>query len=90
MRTPNYTKKFKQDYKTAKSQNRDMLLLKSIMSDLITERKLDKRHKDHILIGNYQGCRECHISSDWLLIYRLVDDIIVFERTGTHAILFKK
>ncbi|MHC4884777.1 MAG: type II toxin-antitoxin system mRNA interferase toxin, RelE/StbE family [Planctomycetota bacterium] len=36
------------------------------------------------------GRRECHIESDWLLIYTLLPTQIVFERMGTHSDLFKK
>ncbi|MCU7837270.1 MAG: type II toxin-antitoxin system YafQ family toxin [gamma proteobacterium symbiont of Taylorina sp.] len=50
--------------------------------------KLDDLHKDHGLIGNYAGRRECHIESDWLLIYKLMDKTIIFERMGTHSELF--
>jgi len=42
-----------------------------------------------LYIGNYAGRRECHIESDWLLIYKLIDEKIVFERMGTHSDLFK-
>jgi len=42
------------------------------------------------LIGNWVGRRECHIESDWLLIYKLEDEHIIFERTGSHSDLFSK
>ncbi|MBM9538534.1 type II toxin-antitoxin system YafQ family toxin [Desulfobulbus alkaliphilus] len=47
-------------------------------------------HRDHKLIGNWKGRRECHIESDWLLIYVVESSRIVFERTGTHSDLFQK
>jgi len=40
------------------------------------------------LVGNYVGRRDCHVDPDWLLIYRLESNAILFERTGTHADLF--
>ena len=48
---------------------------------------LAEKHKDHSLIGNYKGCRECHITPDWLLIYEISDDeiILYLTRTGTHS-----
>ena len=51
---------------------------------------LDEKYIDHKLIGNYQGCRECHITSDWLLIYEISEDelILYLTRTGTHSDLF--
>ena len=41
------------------------------------------------MVGNYKGRRECHIEPDWLLVYKLVNDEIIFERTGTHRDLFE-
>ena len=48
------------------------------------------KNKDHNLIGNWQGYRECHIEPDWLLIYRIQLDKNTLElaRTGTHSDLF--
>jgi mRNA interferase YafQ len=46
--------------------------------------------KDHQLVGNYTGRRECHIEADWLLIYKIDGERIIFERTGSHSDLFKK
>ena len=88
MLTPDYTSKFKKDYKLAIKRNLDISLLDAIISDLINEIPLAEKHRDHALIGNYVGCRECHIKSDWLLIYQVGNGIIVFERTGTHSDLF--
>ena len=83
-----FTNKFKKDYKLAIKRNLDISLFDKIIDDLINEIPLDAKHKDHPLIGNYKGCRECHIKPDWLLIYQAYDDTIVFERTGTHSDLF--
>ncbi len=65
--------------------------LKEIINNLVQGNDLEKRHRDHQLIGNYEGRRECHIEPDWLLIYKLIpeEEVIIFERTGTHADLFK-
>lgn len=53
---------------------------------------LDPLHKDHELIGNWAGFRECHITGDFLLIYKLdktsKGEMLVFTRVGTHAELF--
>ncbi|MGQ4808648.1 mRNA interferase toxin YafQ [Candidatus Entotheonellaceae bacterium PAL068K] len=64
--------------------------LKIIIHSLVAEEPLDPIHRDHNLIGNWQGRRECHIESDWLLIYKIEEDGILFERTGTHSDLFRK
>jgi mRNA interferase YafQ len=51
---------------------------------------LPEKFRDHKLQGNFAGCRKCHIEPDWLLIYRIVKNEVIFERTGTHSDLFKK
>jgi len=63
--------------------------IKKIIRNLINEERLDAKYKDHKLIGNYKGRRECHIEPDWLLIYKIEDSVIIFERTGTHSDLFE-
>ncbi|NWH05360.1 type II toxin-antitoxin system YafQ family toxin [Desulfobacter latus] len=50
------------------------------------EETLDPIHRDHKLIGNWKGRRECHIESDWLLIYMIESDKVVFERTGADLV----
>jgi mRNA interferase YafQ len=86
---PDYTSRFKKDYKKAMKRNYDIALIEAVISDLINEVSLDERYKDHVLVGDYEGCRECHIKPDWLLIYQIGNGIIVFERTGTHSDLFR-
>lgn len=88
MLQPVYTKCFERDLKRCKRRGKDLEKLKYIMRQLITENSLDERCYDHPLVGNYKGRRECHIEPDWLLIYKLDQGQIIFERTGTHADLF--
>lgn len=59
------------------------------MADLIHQKPLARRHVDHPLKGEYSDCRECHIEPDWLLIYLIQGNNIIFIRTGTHADLFR-
>ena len=51
---------------------------------------LPEKNKDHALLGNYEGCRECHITPDWLLVYEIDNEdlILYLTRTGTHSDLF--
>jgi len=88
MRIPSYTTQFKKDLKRVKKRGKNTEKLKSIMSQLIDEEALAARHRDHVLVGNYRGRRECHVEPDWLLIYKLDGLQIIFERTGSHADLF--
>ncbi|MCI9058718.1 MAG: type II toxin-antitoxin system YafQ family toxin [Lachnospiraceae bacterium] len=47
---------------------------------------------NHELAGDWVGYRECHIQPNWLLIYRIENDVLVLtlSRTGTHSDLFDK
>lgn len=88
MLTADYANRFKKDYKLAIKRNYDISLIDAIIRDLINEVPLSEKHQDHLLSGDYDGCRECHIKPDWLLIYQIGNGVIVFERTGTHSDLF--
>ena len=88
MRQPSFTKQFERDVKRLKKRNQDTAKLKAVMSDLIAEAPLAAKHRDHALLGNYKGRRECHIEPDWLLVYKLEPSRIIFERTGAHSDLF--
>ncbi|MEZ4706431.1 MAG: type II toxin-antitoxin system YafQ family toxin [Caldilineaceae bacterium] len=89
MRTPSYTKQFERDLRRMRRRGKEVDKLKLIMNWLIEEQPLEARYRDHLLSGNWRGRRECHIEPDWLLIYKLQKDEIIFERTGTHSDLFK-
>lgn len=67
-------------------------LLDDIIRALSRGDTLPEKNKDHALSGGWIGHRECHIQPDWLLIYRIEDDILVLTlaRTGTHSDLFEK
>ncbi len=86
-----YTSRFKKGLRLAVKRGLDISLLEDIVEKIKTKIPLDAKYKDHSLIGNYKGYRECHIQSDWLLIYLIEDDILTLTLvdTGTHADLFK-
>ncbi len=89
MLKPIYTTRFEKDLKKAQKKNKDILKLKEILSKLTKEIKLDSKHRDHKLTGNFVTRRECHITPDWLLIYKIDNGKIIFERLGSHSDLFK-
>jgi mRNA interferase YafQ len=84
------TTRFKRDYKLMEKRQMNLALLRSIVASLANGAPLDTKHNDHPLTGNYTGHRECHIEPDWLLIYRIENDVLVLSltRTGTHSDLF--
>jgi len=89
MRTPSYTTQFGRDLRLMQRRGKDTEKLKQLLVALINEEPLAERHRDHPLRGNFRNRRECHVEPDWLLIYKLNGDDIIFERTGTHADLFE-
>ena len=84
------TSSFKKDYK--KLSTADKEILKEVVILLVNGETLDQKYKDHNLIGNYLGCRECHLKPDLLLIYRIENEILelALTRVGSHSKLFKK
>ena len=82
--------RFEKDIKLLKKRKIDMGLISAVVSDLANDKKLDAKYKDHALTGNYEGCRECHIKPDLLLIYKKnkTEIILYLIRTGTHSDLF--
>ena len=83
-----YSSKFKKDYKNIIKRGYNPQLLQDVLILLSNEQPLPPKYKDHNLLGNYEGHRECHITSDWLLIYKQTDDELRLNRTGSHADLF--
>ena len=71
MLTIKYQTTFKRDYKRIKKSGYDVKRLENVVQMLASGQELPAEYKDHSLIGDYKGCRECHIASDWLLIYEL-------------------
>lgn len=84
------TSRFKKDIQSCLKRNYDMNLLYSVIDTLAAPASLDASNKPHALKGNYEGHMECHITSDWLLIYRNTNSELFLDRTGTHSDLFKK
>jgi len=89
MLTPVYTRQFERDVKRMGKRGKNMEKLKIIVRAIVDEEPIDPIHRDRKLLGDWQGRRECHIESDWLLIYKQEENTVIFERTGTHADLFK-
>lgn len=89
MRPVFYTRQFFRDVKRMQKRGKDLEKLKNIVRTLVSGAALDPIHRDHKLSGVFRDRRECHIESNWLLIYKLQGNQIVFERTGTHSDLFR-
>ena len=90
MYTPVYTKQFQKDTKRCMRRGKNPEKFKILARGLLSGKPLDAIHRDHKLSGNLVGRRDCHIESDWVLIYRIDGDRVILERMGTHSDLFKK
>lgn len=90
MRRPAFTGQFKRDRKRLQKRGWDVAHLDRVLARLIADEALEPRYRVHPLRGHYVGHWECHIGSDFLLIwYYSGEDEIVFVRTGSHANLFE-
>lgn len=88
MRTIKRTSQFKKDVRRMKKQGKGLSKLKEVLEKIISGQELEAKYRDHVLVGQYRGTRECHIEPDWLLVYELAQNEVVLIRTGTHADLF--
>lgn len=88
--TVKLTSQFKKDYKNAIKRHLPIELLDDIIKALANGETLPEKNRDHPLSGNWKGHRECHIMPDWLIIYRIENDILVLtlSATGSHSDLF--
>ena len=85
-----WTTKFKRDYKIAMKRHLDINLLDDIIRKLARGEMLPEKNRDLELTGDWIGHRECHIQPDWLLLYRIDDNVLVLTltRTGTHSDIY--
>ena len=85
------TTQFKKDLKRYKYQSKLLSELKVLLDLLINEQPIPEAYFPLPLVGNYKGCLECHIESDFLLIWIDTErDIIELVRLGSHSELFGK
>ncbi len=81
---------FKKDLKWIKKRGYRMQLLAEVVTRLSEGETLPAKYKDHTLSGNFADYRECHVTPDWILVYRIEDEYLylVLSRTGTHSDIF--
>ena len=81
--------KFKRDLKRITRRGLDLDRINAVIDTLRADEELDEAYRDHQLVGDWKGWRECHIAPDWLLIYQTTDNEVMLARTGSHADLFE-
>ena len=79
MLKPSFTKQFYRDLKKCLKRGKDKAKIKTLITKLVNKESLSPLYHDHKLAGNYVGRRECHLEPDWLLIYKITGDEIIFE-----------
>ena len=91
MLKPKESSRFRRDLRRIKRRGKDIEKLKKVVRLLVEEKLLPDVYRDHSLVGDWSSYRDCHIESDWLLLYKIDQDekILTLARTGTHSDLFK-
>jgi len=88
MRRISQRTQFRNDLKRQKRRGKDIEDLIAVVELLAQDGTLPPGYRPHQLTGEWKGTWECHIESDWLLIYEVTANEVVLIRTGTHADLF--
>lgn len=81
------TSRFNNDLKKILKRGYDLQELHRVINLLQAGITLPNKYRDHALGGNWNGHRECHVKPDWLLIYKVENNVLVLTlvRTGTHS-----
>ncbi len=85
------TSQYKRDLKRYRHDADLISTLTKVISDLAADIPLKASMRDHDLHNNWEGCRECHVKPDVLLVYRKTDGeihMLLLERLGSHSNLF--
>ena len=85
-----HTKRFRKELKKMLKRGADRTKLSAVVKMLASGENLPPQYHDHALTGDLEGLRDCHITPDWLLLYRIENDslVLTLTRTGTHSDLF--
>ena len=85
------SKKYKKSLELyIRNKNFDISKLETVI-ELIQKRiPLDQKYRDHKLKGKLEGVRECHIYSDVLLLYKILDKklVLLLVDIGSHPKFF--
>ena len=88
-RSSAFKRDFKRVYATPRHRKDVENLLVDVISLLVVDKELPKARRDHDLVGDWVGYRECHLKPDLLLIYKLPEPkILRLARLGSHSELF--
>jgi len=85
-----YSSRFKKDLKSYQHQDGLLVELEQVLDILVAGGVLPQKNSKHPLVGEFQGCFECHIKPDVLLIYKIekAELLVLLLRIGSHSDLF--
>lgn len=81
------TKRYKKSLKKMLRRGKDIRKIVAVVRMLANGETLPPQYRDHALVNDLAGLRDCHIESDWVLLYAIKNDLLVLtlSNTGTHA-----
>lgn len=84
--------RFKKAYKKCVRRGLDISKFETVLRLLVNGETLPEEYDNHLLHGNYEGWNDCHIESDWILIWKYQEEELLLHLldTGTHSDLFGK
>ena len=90
MRELRLTAQFRRDDRRVRRRGKNTDSLDRIVQTLVAGEPLEPQQRAHRLVGDLAPYWECHIESDWLLIWEDDGSTITLIRTGTHSDLFRR
>jgi len=81
------TTRFKKSLKKMLKRGKEYAKLRAVVEMLARGETLPPQYKDHALVGDLIGLRDCHIENDWVLLYEIKDNVLILSLadTGTHS-----
>ena len=89
-----YSKEFKKSLRKVIKQGKNIDKLLDVVDMLSQKQQLDSKYKDHSLYNDkrFKDCRDCHIETDWILIYKYLENevVLLLVNTGSHSKVLDK
>lgn len=81
------TARFKKSLKRMLKRGKDIDKIDYVVKLLAKGETLPAKYRDHALVGDLTGLRDCHIENDWVLIYYYEENVLVLTLadTGSHS-----
>ena len=89
MRQVRFKPRCVRDLENVRKRNLNESRLYETLNILMNEGRLPMQFRPHKLSGKYAGLWECHVASDWLLVYDITETEVIVYRTGSHTDLFE-